>query len=267
MTREDIALIITVLGILLPTFISVVGVWGKIKKENIAETEKVKKFKCYFVSVIVASFIIIVFAVLFVKVYPFKEEASPTTAEIDSYDLEDDNSRLNDSTKPNVTEKNILDLTTTMPKTTIPTTEYITEKTVKKRIVYNQRIPIKNGNRTKRLMDVKGANNYVFYLIDNGSLLCSGVGTCIYPLNREFQTLNLTLKVVLPLKKNTTNKATLTISGDDEKLYSIEIDKNFEQIDLAIDVSDINILTLYYEELGYTHISLGFWIEDPILIY
>lgn len=131
---------------------------------------------------------------------------------------------------------------------------------------YNYRIS-QTDKRTVRLMDINGANNFMYYLIDNGKLIFSGAGTCVYPLNKKFETLNLSMKITAPFKKNTTNTAKLIIICDGVEVHTVEIDKDFQEQDLAIDVSNVTSLSLRYEELGYTNISLGFMITEPILIY
>ncbi|GEM_PF-6792003 len=283
MTHEEISIIISIFGIFFAA-LTTGGAWNKLKKEPITKQERLKKFFNRLFVIVAGSLIILTLAITFVVKFPFRDgsltdalpsqvESSPeatsertlsaipnsilTDTMTDTmskiYILESEHSK----TGSNVTQHRV---ETTRPK--VATTKAATQNQV-----YNHRIPIQKGEKTIRLMDIEGANNFVYYLIDNGSLVFSGAGTCVYPLNEKYKILNFSLKVVLPFKKNTTNKANLVISADGKEICSIKFDKDFKWQDKAIDVSNVKTLTIYFEELGYTHVSLGVWMNTPELIY
>lgn len=282
MTYEEISIIISIFGIFF-TALTTGGAWNKLKKEPITKQERLKKFFNRLFVIVAGSIIILTLAISFVIKFPFRD--SSLTDELPSQ-VESSPEATSERTLSAIPDSILTDtMTDTMSKIYILESEHsktgsnvtqhrvetvqpkvATTKAATQNQVYNHRIPIQKGEKTIRLMDIEGANNFVYYLIDNGSLIFSGVGTCAYPLNKQYRIFNFSLKVVLPFKKNTTNKANLVISGDGKEICTINLDKNFKQQEKAIDVSNVNTLTIYFEELGYTHISLGVWMDTPELI-
>lgn len=282
MTHEEIGIIISIFGIFFTALITG-GEWNKLKKEPITKQERLKKFFKRLFVIVVGSLIILTLAITFVIKFPFKDKFSidELPSQVGS-SLEAISERtlitILDSTltdtmadtisrfyiiesKNSETGSNAIQHRVETSPPTMATTKAITQNQV-----YEHRIPIKKGEKAIRLMDIEGANNFVYYLIDNGSLIFSGAGACVYPLNQQYRIFNFSLKVVLPFKKNTTNKANLVISGDGNEICTINLDKDFKEQEKAIDVSNVNTLTIYFEELGYTHISLGVWMDTPELI-
>lgn len=281
MTYTEIGMVLSIFAPLFAALIAGVGIWNKIKRESLTKQETRKKFRHWLIAIIIGALIILIVSLTIVIKFPFKDKVSnstlPSLAESLAEAISDKTeiSSINSTDiVSNVTSENYSttsEYTKTGPVVTqrrVETTRSIAEttKTPMQNQVYNHRIPIQKGEKTIRLMDIEGANNFVYYLIDNGSLIFSGVGTCAYPLNKQYRIFNFSLKVVLPFKKNTTNKASLVISGDGKEICTINLDKNFKQQEKAIDVSNVNTLTIYFEELGYTHISLGVWMDTPELI-
>lgn len=282
MTYTEIGMVLSIFAPLFAALIAGVGIWNKIKKESLTKQETRKKFRHWLIAIINEALIILIVSLTIVIKFPFKDKVSnstlPSLAESLAEAISDKTeiSSINSTDiVSNVTSENYsttLEYTKTGPVVTqrrVETTRSITEttKTPMQNQVYNHRIPIQKGDKTIRLMDIEGANNFLYYLFDNGDLIFSGAGTCVYPLNKQYKYLNFSLKVVLPIKKNTTNKANLVISGDGKEICTIKFDKDFKQQDKAIDVSNVKTLTFYFEELGYTHITLGAWMETPVLIY
>lgn len=275
MSIEKIDLIFKIAGIFIPSIFSITLYFIKERNSTASKKEKMLTLIKYFLVTIIVIALIIICSAKFVEHYPFSTDLENTEStkqhieQITEQGKEESTNEINVTSSP--TEPNSNDYlnhnkTETSTKVEIETSTTIETVTSPLQLTFNYRISETN-KKTIRLMDISGANNSLFYLIDCGNLLFSGAGTCVYPLNKEYDFLNLSMEVVLPFKENTTNTAKLIISGDGEEICTIAIDKNFQNQDLAIDVSDINTLTLRYEELGYTHISLGFNIINPILIY
>lgn len=245
MNYEKVELIITLCTIIPSAIFAVFKFIFISKDDSLGQREKNKQKIIVVIATLLISAVILAVSSMLIAKYPF--ETDETTTANSTVIL---TATTNESTAAAVT-------------TTI---ESSAENTDSSQLVFDETVPYLQ-KETIRLMDINGANNHVYYLIDNGKLIFSLHGTCVYPLNKEYSNLNINMYVQLPIKKNTTNKAYLSIKADGKEIVSYYIDKDFEKKDISINVSNVETLTFEYMETGPSLSSLGFIMNNPTLIY
>lgn len=215
------------------------------KDDSLGQREKLKQRVKVIISTFFVSIFLLTVSSRFIAVYPFEKDETTTANSTVAL-----TATTNESTTATVTT----------------TKESNAENTDLSHLISDETVPYLQ-KETIRLMDINGANNHAYYLFDNGKLIFSLHGTCVYPLNKEYSNLNINMYVQLPIKKNTTNKAYLSIKADGKEIASYYIDKDFEKKDISINVSNVDTLTFEYMETGPSLSALGFIMNNPTLIY
>lgn len=258
---DVISIMVSIIVFLGPFIFSVIKYIG-IRNNNKMNEEEKREARKKLVLITITVFLIITAIIIAIFMHLFgNNEEQPTSQTFFS----ESTSMLETSMVTTMdVDRNTITKTTKKMVTSQITSELETETT---NIVSNTTVNTNAQDKTVLLMDIENANNCVFHLIGYERLIFSQHGTCVYPLNKKFSVLNMTMKVEVPIKKNTSNFATLTIKADGNEIYSLKIDRHLKKQDISIDVSQIDTLTFTYEEVGAVITALGFVILKPTLIY